>query len=214
MNNTSQQNLRAYVNVQNLHQVHNPIANQTANLEGNDNEQSEQNSEEVSNGSVVLQQPHTTTTSPFYRGVAFTFYPLMFMLHPILNIFPCYTTRQLERGIIKPDDTQLKDCRGNSPISFGPASKFTSSKIQCNLEFRAPNGKFYNAPYAFVRNVGNEFEIPNLYKPTLLENKRLKAVICTSSEQEPSIHPMYKIMNQLGRTVDSLLININEYTSM
>ncbi|CAF4175604.1 unnamed protein product, partial [Adineta steineri] len=302
--------------IQNLHQVHNPIANQTANLEGNDNEQSEQNSEEVSNGSVVLQQPHTTTTSPFYRGVAFTFYPLMFMLHPILNIFPCYTTRQLERGIIKPDDTQLKDCRGNSPISFGPASKFTSSKIQCNLEFRAPNGKFYNAPYAFVRNVGNEFEeennaherlkniteeefnklvkihtvylafylahwsehkgefvreqkclfrsnaftpvssshpietydytpnklkiercitscvpssqypnqyvlqvqvsfkIPNLYKPTLLENKRLKAVICTSSEQEPSIHPMYKIMNQLGRTVDSLLININEYTSM
>ncbi|CAF1490180.1 unnamed protein product, partial [Adineta steineri] len=57
-------------------------------------------------------------------------------------------------------------------------------------------------------------KIPNLYKPTLLENKRLKAVICASSEQEPSTHPMYKIMDRLGRTVDSLLININEYTSI
>ncbi|CAF1011502.1 unnamed protein product, partial [Adineta steineri] len=390
INTSSQQNSTTNGNVQNLHQVYNPIANQTANLERND---SEQNSEEVSNGPVnppvVLKQSHTTTTFPFYNGVAYIFYPLMFILHPIQNIFRCYTKRQLWRRIITPELTQLKDCLGNTTLWFGPSSRFTKSKIQCNLEFRAPNGKFYNPPYAFVRTVGNEFEvqhpliinlkhhadfvgdlfslnlsicqvekdmfhikhkksnelfqiqqspygnvtkvdremyarltadgstmennmsqmledvtyeefakrfnihtvylafypvhwskdkgefvpeqecifrsnaftpvsssrpietydytpnkleiihhtlscipssqhanqcvlqvqvqvsckIPDLYKCTLPENKRLKAVICTSSEQEPRIHPIYKIIDEQGEPVESKLFNVNEYTS-
>ncbi|CAF1121730.1 unnamed protein product [Adineta steineri] len=56
---------------------------------------------------------------------------------------------------------QLKDCFGDIPLQFGLLSKLPSPYIQCNLEFQGPDGNFYNAPYAFVRPVGNGFKIQN-----------------------------------------------------
>ncbi len=45
-----------------------------------------------------------------------------------------------------------------------------------------------------------------------MENKYLKAVILTASEQESNIHPMYEIMDE-QRPVDSKFIHMNQYVS-
>lgn len=55
-------------------------------------------------------------------------------------------------------------------------------------------------------------KIPKLYECTLLRNKRLKVMILTSSEQEPDIHPMYKIIDN-NKPVHSILITADQYDS-
>ncbi len=55
-------------------------------------------------------------------------------------------------------------------------------------------------------------KIPKLYECTLLKNKWLKVMILTSSEQEPEIHPMYKIIDN-NKPVHSILITADQYDS-
>ncbi|CAF3408809.1 unnamed protein product [Rotaria socialis] len=110
---------------------------------------------------------------------------LMYILHPILNIFRVYMASDFRRKNIRTDIPKLKDCLGNIRLSFGPISELADGQVECTIVFKGPNEQFYYAPYAFVRGCdkGYEFENPTIFdlkEDATIENNfvSLEMVIC------------------------------------
>ncbi|CAF3900354.1 unnamed protein product, partial [Rotaria sordida] len=82
-------------------------------------------------------------------------------MHPISNTFRIYYDSDFERQHIKSEIPKLTDCLGNTRLYFSPASAFANGQVECTIVFKARDGHFYFAPYAFVRRANKGFKFEN-----------------------------------------------------
>ncbi|CAF0941730.1 unnamed protein product [Rotaria sordida] len=82
-------------------------------------------------------------------------------MHPISNTFRIYYDSDFERQHIKSEIPKLTDCLGNTRLYFSPASAFANDQVECTIVFKARDGHFYFAPYAFVRRANKGFKFEN-----------------------------------------------------